>query len=192
LACAAGVMLAARPLSLVDPGFVLSVGATAAIVALTPPLLARVPRRPWVVPASAVVAASAASELLLLPASATFFNRVTAAGLALNLLAVPLMGVVQCASMLVLVLDPLSDRAAGLAGWVTARAALGLVDSSALVDLWPALAQRVPAPALWVTALYVLALSACFAGRLLDPLTGRWRARIRRTAPAISVIAALW
>lgn len=192
LACAAGVMLAARPLSLVDPGFVLSVGATAAIVALTPRLLARVPRRTWLMPASAVVAASAASELLLLPASATFFNRVTAAGLVLNLLAVPLMGVVQCAAMLLLALDPLSDRAARLAAWVTARAALGLVDSSALVDLWPALAQRVPAPALWVTALYALALFACFAGRLLDPLPGRWRARIRRTAPALSIGAALW
>jgi len=192
LACAAGVMLVARPLSLLDPGFVLSVGATAAIVALTSRLLARMPRRRWLMPVAAIVAASAAAELLLLPASATFFNRITVAGLALNLLAVPLMGIVQCASMVLLALDPLSDRAAGLAAWVAAQAGRGLVDSSVLVDLWPALAQRVPAPAFPVAALYVIALAGCFAGRLLDPLPGRWRARIRRSAPVLASGAALW
>jgi competence protein ComEC len=192
LAAAAGAMLLARPLSLLDPGFVLSAGATGAIVALTPALLARVPRRGVWLPAAAVVAASAASELVLLPASATFFNRVTAAGLALNLFAVPLMGVVQCAAMLLLAVEPISGTAADLAGSVVAMAARGLVDSSRLVEIWPALARRVPAPAAWVAALYLAALAACFAGRLLDPLPGRWRWRTRRAAPLVASFAALW
>jgi competence protein ComEC len=127
LAAAAGVLLVASPLAAVDAGFVLTVGATGAIVALAERGL-RVRRwPPFVRPAVAVVAASVATEAVLLPASALLFGRVTIAGPIVNLAAVPAMAVVQQAGMTVVACHAWWPAMADLAGRVVIAAAWVLV-----------------------------------------------------------------
>ncbi len=81
-----------------------------------------------------VVSASLATELVLLPVSATVFNRVTVAGLLLNLAAVPLMAAVQVAASLTVLAHPVAPGAASIFGLVTAWAAGGLAASASLVE----------------------------------------------------------
>ena len=152
---AAGVLLA-TPLSISDVGFWLTFGATIAIVAgaarfALPTSWARVPL--------ALVLASAAAEVALMPVGATVFQRVTVAGPVLNLVAVPCMALVQIAAMVTVAADGVGlAPLAKAAGWVAHLAARGLVDSAALVDLAPWVTWRVVPPSLWLVIPYYLSL----------------------------------
>jgi competence protein ComEC len=144
IAAAAALMVAVEPLDVRDAGFILTFGATAALVEG-----ARVSTRRtrgargttrrsrgvggWLL---ASLVASAAVEAALMPAAAWLFSRVTFAGLGLNLLAVPLMGLVQVAGIAVVLLDALGVSAAA-AGWCAHMAAATIVSSSGLVDAVP-------------------------------------------------------
>ena len=126
LAVVAAVLVAADPLSVADPGFILTFGATLAILIVAPAVAAvitktrslRMPacfrERPFVRSSArllvSMLAASVAAEALLFPVGAVIFSRVTFAGLALNLLAIPMMGVTQIAGMAVVPLSALSSR----------------------------------------------------------------------------------
>ena len=162
-AVAAALMVVAHPLDLRDAGFVLTFGATIALVEggrHAGSLLGRSRARLWVV---APVLASVAVEAALLPVSAQVFSRVTSAGLLLNLLAVPLMAVVQVAGIAVVAVDAVPALAA-VAGGIAAIAAQALVESARLVDFAPWLASRVPAPGLLLVAAYYAALSIALFG----------------------------
>ena len=88
---------------------------------------------------------------MLLPITAFVFQRVTLAGLAINLAAVPCMAIVQVAAMVTAASDWVHAEAlADAAGWLTHVAVRGLIDSAALVDMVPWLTWRVPSPALAV------------------------------------------
>ncbi len=191
LAAAAGGLLLATPLALVEPGFVLSVGATAAIVVLAPRF---VPESwtGWRRAIAGVAAASMATELVLLPASATLFNRVTVAGLVLNLAAVPLMAVVQIAASATVALDAANAGGALAAGALTAWAARGLVATSGLIDWWPWLAIRTPAPSWWISATYLIAVAVVVAGPLVTRAQGRRRVWLQRGSVTIAAVASLW
>lgn len=191
LAAAATAMLLATPLAVRDPGFLLTVGATAALILLTRPLLPAVGPAPlrWTV---GLVASSLATELILLPVSALLFNRITAAGLVLNLAAVPLMTVVQVASLLVVGLHAAVPPAAGVAGMAAGAAADALVDSASLLDVAPWLSRRVPSPAWWVLVSYATALAARFGAQHVPGLPGRWRFRLRRAGAATICGAVAW
>jgi competence protein ComEC len=110
----------------------------------------------------ASVVASLAVEIVLLPVAAWTFLRVTIAGLVLNLIAVPLMGVVQIAGMVVSAFDSL-ESIARPAGWVAHIAASSLVSSARLVDVAPWLSARVPPPPVALVVVYYAALGATFA-----------------------------
>jgi competence protein ComEC len=74
---------------------------------------------------------------------------------------------------------------------VTAWAAGGLAASASLVEWLPWLALRMPAPAVWVAASYLLGLAGVVAASHLAP--GRRGARvIRRGSLAIAVASAIW
>jgi len=165
IAVAAAGILVVRPLDVADPGFLLTFGATAALVGSV--------RRgaslrraagggvmSWVV---ATVIGSLAVEAVLLPVSALEFSRVTAAGLLLNLVAIPAMGAVQIASTIVTVAD--ASPLAYTAGWAAHAAAAALVASADLVTMAPWLAARVPPPAVWLVLVYYGALAGAIAGR---------------------------
>ena len=110
MAVAVVTMIVARPLDVRDPGFILTFGATLALVeaarragttshrrdgpkgrALPVRQAVIVPLRSWLV---ASVLTSVAVEIALMPVSALAFSRVTIAGLVLNLVAVPAMALV--------------------------------------------------------------------------------------------------
>ncbi len=192
LAAAVVGLVVARPLAVVDPGFVLSVGATAAIIVIAARVGSDRRGNAWRRAALGVAAASMATELVLLPVSATFFNRVTVAGLLLNLAAVPLMALVQVAASLTVLAHPVAPAAASACGAVAAWAAGGLAASAALVEWVPWLAVRTPAPAIWVTASYLIGLAAVVAGPHLCTLPGRWSHRIRRWSVGAAAVCAIW
>jgi len=160
MACAAVVIVAAHPLDVRDAGFLLTFGAAAALIEGARRVGAGVtgvagPWR-WLL---ASLAASAAAELAVLPISAATFSRVTAAGLVLNLGALPLMGVVQASGMAVTLFNRIETIAAP-AGWVAHWATAALLGSARLVDVAPWLSVRVPPPDMAVIACYYISLVA--------------------------------
>jgi competence protein ComEC len=169
LAVAAALVICVRPLEVRDAGFVLTFGATAALLE----------GARWVAPARgasqgwkqtvarwliASVAASLAAEMALLPINAWMFSRVTGAGLVLNLAAVPLMALVQIAGIIVSCFADVS-LVASPAGWLAYAGAAALVGSARLIDLAPWLTERVPPPPLLMVLGYYGGLSAALWAR---------------------------
>jgi competence protein ComEC len=186
LAVVAGLLVATNPLTVADPAFLLTFGATAAILAAMPVLAsARLPA--LAAPVVAMVAASAASEAALLPVSAFVFSRVTFAGLALNFAAIPLMAVAQVAGMALVPVALVSGRLAAWIGWVAFAGAKGLVWSANLVRFAPAATWRVAAPGWPVICLYYAGLVAAWALWRTRPGTGPFRAGRRLRGVAIGL-----
>src|SRR5207248_427395 len=159
LALVAALLVGADPLSVVDPAFILTFGATLAIIVVVPVVTSGIPagtaaqnaknaknakknlagiRRSLI----AMFAASVAAEAMLFPVGALVFSRVTFAGLALNFLAIPMMAVAQIAGMAVVPIALVSHTAAAATGWIAHIDADGLVRSADLVRLAPAVAFR--------------------------------------------------
>jgi competence protein ComEC len=186
VAWAAVLMLLAAPLELQNAGFWLTFGATTALLALA----ARWPARPswawWHAPLG-VVAGSLAVELLLMPVSALVFQRVTLAGMVLNLAAVPAMGVVQASAAACVLADHTGAASlASVAAWLTHQASRVLVESSHLVDAAPWATWRVPSPSAWVMAAYYTAVIAWWLA------SSRGRAAVARIAAGVIVLGWLW
>jgi competence protein ComEC len=187
LAVAAVCAVALTPMAAVDPGFILSFGATAGILLGVPRAMAWLrpshARRPPLLRAGAtaiagLLAATICAEIALAPVGAALFSRITFAGLVLNFAAIPLMTVVQAASLTMLAVAPVEPHAARLAGYVAHAASAGLVESSRLIDVAAWLSQDVSPPAWWVMATYY---AAC--GTLL------FVSRARRAALVVVAIA---
>jgi competence protein ComEC len=155
LAVVAGVMVTAFPLSIADPGFLLTCGATGAI-------LAGLPKQRPLKPLVASLAASVAAEAVLLPLTAFFFSRVTVAGPLFGLVAIPSMAIAQVAGMAVVPASLLSPALASLVGLVACAGAEGLIRSASLIDHVPALTWRVAPPSAWVLVLYYAGLTAAW------------------------------
>jgi competence protein ComEC len=179
VALAAAGILVIRPLDVGDPGFVLTFGATTALVEGARRGAALLPRARGLSWIAATLLGSAAVEVALVPVSASAFSRVTSAGLLLNVLAVPAMGVVQIAAIVVTCADSVTWLA-GAAGWMAHVAASALVSSARLVTAAPWLAARVPPPGIALVLLYY--------GALMVVLTARGRLR---TASAVALLATL-
>lgn len=157
LVLAAGVLCLADPLSVADPASLLTFGATLAIVAVAPLIpQERVPH--LLRPVMNMLVASAAVEVLLLPVAASYFSRVTFAGLVLNFAAIPLMAVAQFAGMAVVSLHALWPAAARLVGWIAYVGAEGLVHTADAVTYAPWSTWRVPPPSALVVVLYYAGL----------------------------------
>ncbi len=184
LAIVALVLALIDPLVVVDVGAWLSFGATLGIL-LGASRIARMlqvggraasrglPRVAAQVPvaAAALLAATAAAELALLPISARVFARVGVAGLGLNFVAIPAMSIVEIGGFVLVACGRWWPWAATHAAAVVDVAARALVGSSALLDVWPQLSWRVPpVPAVWTLAYYA-AWSAALWTRV--PRTGR-------------------
>ena len=120
-----------------DPAFLLTFGATIAIVIGVPPFTAAAPGLRALRPVTALLAASAAAEVALLPLGPLFFSRVTLAGLLFNFAAVPLMCIVQIGGMAAVATAAAVPSLAHWAGWVPHEAARALVSSAALVHVMP-------------------------------------------------------
>lgn len=164
IALAALILTSLDPLDVTDAGFLLTFGATGALLEAADRVV-RAQRVPaavrWLV---ATICGSLAVEVALLPIGASSFSRVTAAGLVLNLVAVPAMAMTQLAGM-VLVCAASFPSMATLAGWLAHLGAATLVESARLVEILPWLTARVPPPEWWLVAAYYLALLALIVAR---------------------------
>lgn len=195
MAVAAAVLTLIDPLGIAQPGFLLTFGATAALVEVArrtadrmppapgaakdaPPLAARL-RRHVVTWIGLSVVASLAVEAVLAPIAAQSFFRLTVAGLVLNLASVPLMAVVQTAG-LALVCLPGPDWLIAPAGWIAGAAARAIVESAGLVDIVPALSWRVPPPGPLMLAVYYVGLG----------VTATARGRLRAGAMVVTLLTA--
>ena len=174
LASVAGALVLADPLVVFDPGFALTFGATLGLVALTPPLMGW-----WRSPASSrggdatsstivaflatSVIATVAAEAGVLPIGAVAFGRVSLAGIALNLVAVPMMALAQGAGMVTVLFAGWADPAAAATGWVAHLGVWCLVESARLVEVMPWVSRAVPPPSGWLLLGYVAALSGTAA-----------------------------
>jgi competence protein ComEC len=195
LALVAGLLVAMQPLAVADAGFLLTFGATAAIVLVAPLApLRTLPR--LVAPFAAMLAASVAAEAALLPIAAFLFSRVTVAGLVLNFAAIPLMAVAQIAGMALVPAAALPPLALAL-GWIAHAGAEGLVRSADLVEVVPMLTWRVAPPSLIPVIVYYCGLiSAWTLWRLAIQVLGSresWTLRFaRRSAVCAAVLSLLW
>src|SRR5262249_7946633 len=108
-------------------------------------------------------------------------ERVTFAGLALNFLAIPLMGVAQIAGMILIPVAAVSATLARAAGWVAHLGANGLIWSADLVRFMPAVTWRVAAPSLAACVIYYLLLALAW-----------WRPSTRAWLAPLAAVAALW
>jgi competence protein ComEC len=196
LAVAAALLTVVDPLSVVAPAFLLTFGATLAILVVVP--VATPAAQPVAAIRSAargMFVASLAAELMLFPIGALAFSRVTVAGLALNFVAIPLMAVAQIAGMAVVPTAVVSSSAASALGWVAHIGASGLVRSADVVAVAPILTWRVAQPHWSLVALYYSAGIGCcllwrrrFAGvASQEPRTAR---ALRRVAGAVAGCAA--
>lgn len=172
LAIAAIIALADSPTAALDPGFILSFGATLGILLgaqriadLIVPGLRRGARdagaRNFSFASAApigLLAATAAAEVVLAPISAALFSRVTAAGLLLNFAAIPMMTIVQAGSMATLVAWSVHPPLGLGTAYGVHLACSSLIDSARLLDLAPWLAWYVAAPAWWLLSAYYIAL----------------------------------
>jgi competence protein ComEC len=164
LATVALLVVVTDPMAVIDAGAWLSFGATLGIVVGARRVTAwHDARRPAAAPsrgrlwAVGLCGATMAAELAILPVNAALFARVGVAGLALNLIAIPMIAVVQIAGAASVLLaemwEPAAASTAALARWAT-RA---ILSSSALVDVLPWLSWRVPPPPGFVVAGYYAA-----------------------------------
>ena len=190
-AIAAGVLVAAQPLAIADPAFLLTFGATGAILATLPTLTtgSRLRRSRLIAGAAVILASSVAAEAALMPVGARFFSRVTFAGLALNFVAIPFMAIAQLAGMAAVVLSAIAEPVAAAAGWLAHAGADGLVRSAELVDLVPVVAWRVGPPHWMALTAYYSALVTAWCG---VPGWPRLRTRARPFAVALTLVAAAW
>lgn len=194
VAVAAAIAAVAAPLTILDPGFVLSFGATLGIVVgasrVGPAADRRDPRRTrfqvWgrhaVYAAKMLFAATICAEIALAPVGARLFGRVSLAGLLLNFAAIPLMSVIQVAGLCAVALSTVSTPLASVAGMAAHHATIALLGSARLVDAAPWLVLDLPPPALWVIAGWY----AGWAGILFLPHR-RWR----HASTAVTVVFGL-
>ena len=192
LAWSAICLVAAAPLALADTGFLLTFGATLGILIGVPRLIDRyrpgparadrwMPRPVWAL--AGLLAATVCAELALLPIAASAFSRVTAAGLLLNFVAIPLMTVTQIAGMLVVASAVVSPMVADWCGFVAHLATIGIVESARLVDVVPQVTRRIPTPDLVVVTGY-------YGGWVLVLAGGRWSA-MRTAGLALATAAGI-
>jgi competence protein ComEC len=193
LAVAAALAAASAPLSVLDPGFALSYGATAAIVvaaARVAPRRERIQGEPrWrragrrvLLAVRALGMATLCAEAALAPVGARLFGRISLAGLVLNFVAIPLMSLIQIAGLAAVACAGLSAWAASLCGWVANVSTTALIHSAHLVDIAPWLVLDVPPPATWLIVWWYLAW-----GTLL--CRSAFPARVRRRITSLVVLA---
>jgi competence protein ComEC len=209
LAVVAGLLVASDPLAIADSAFILTFGATLAILVVVPAVAVTTAHhedaksracswlRENMSSFRTMFIASVATEALVFPVGALIFSRVTFAGLALNFLAIPLMGVAQVAGMAIVPIAAASSHLAAFAGWIAHLGAAGLVGSAGLVRFAPLLAYRLAPPPWIVVALYYAAVVAWWVlWRQRVTTTGSGETRrartIRCSAAGAAMASALW
>jgi competence protein ComEC len=157
---AAAAVVAIDPLTVIDAGAWLSFGATLGILVLARPISKRLSTREHPPGRArdalvALLSATLAAELALVPISAAVFSQVSIAGLLLNFIAIPAMAVVQFAGIAVVALGAIAPSAASIAAHIAHWGVIAILRSADLVNLLPLLAWQTPPVSLvWVAGYY--------------------------------------
>ncbi len=150
------VLLAFNPYQLFDAGFQLTFAATIGIVLIYPRVMLIVPRLPLKI--GETFALSMAAQAGVFPLIAAMFNRIIFSGLLLNLIGIPLVGLIMAAGYVFLPLSFLGDFIARPAAAVLSFCVKVFIASTGLLDGLPFLSYRVPTPAGTVVAAYFVFL----------------------------------
>jgi competence protein ComEC len=151
-------LLLANPFYLFDMGFELTFAATLAIIVFYPRIIRFLPRFPLRI--SELFALSLTAQLGVLPLVARSFHRVTFAGLALNLVAIPLMGVIMALGFVFLGLAAVGAFAGHLLAPVLGFLVRAFLWTTGLADSSPLLSYRIPTPHVLVVIGYFAFLLA--------------------------------
>ena len=171
LAVAVLVLLLVDPALAVDPGFALSVSATAALVLLAPGWADAMRRRGMPGWAAEALAVPAAAFLVTAPLVAGLSGAVSPIAVLANLLAVPAVAPATVLGVLAAVLSPLGTTVAAACAWAAGPAVWWLVEVADRAAAVPGAALPWPAGVLGAVLLAVLVLGLLGLGR-----SPRWRA----------------
>ncbi|MBM3292937.1 MAG: ComEC/Rec2 family competence protein, partial [Candidatus Aminicenantes bacterium] len=181
LGIGAVLILLANPFQLFEAGFQMTFGATLGIILLFPRIRNVLPRLPLRI--SELFGVSLAAQAAVFPILARSFHRVVFSGVLLNLIAVPLAGLIMAAGYVFLPLSLAAPDLAGRAAGVMAFLVRTFLASSRLLDGLPFLSFRVPTPPASLVLAYLAGL-----GALLLP--ARFRP-VRRAGGAVALAAFL-
>jgi competence protein ComEC len=158
LSLSAFFLLVANPASLFAPGFQLTFAATLSIILFYPRIITKLPRLPLRI--SEIFTLSLTAQLGVLPIVIFYFNRVTVAGLLLNLIAIPLVALIMGIGYLFLALSLLSSFLAN----ILAESASFLIDIllgiPRFLDVAGVLSFRTPTPYIWIVYGYYIFLGS--------------------------------
>ncbi|HEV2250753.1 MAG TPA: ComEC/Rec2 family competence protein [Candidatus Limnocylindria bacterium] len=163
LCAAVAVMLALEPATIGDPGFLLSAGATAGLLAFQAPIAARLASLPSLVGDG--LAATVAATLPTLPIVAGIFGRISLVSPFANLVAVPLFPALMATSVATVAAGALSPdlaRPFALSAYAVAFALRVVVETTAGL---PLAAIDVPRGPLTALVLLLLCAGAVLAAR---------------------------
>jgi competence protein ComEC len=163
LGAAAIVLAASRPSQVEEPSFQLSFAATLGLLLGSSAIAARLPRLPLRLELG--LAASLAAQAALLPLLLLHFHRLAPAGLVLNVVAVPLSGLVMLLGLAAVLCAPFAEVGAATlaqAAWAVAHVLLRSCDPWGVAA---ATELRVPDPPAWACGLFVAGLVGSWVGR---------------------------
>jgi len=150
------VILVANPFQIFDAGFQLTYAATIGIILLYPRVMLVVPRLPLKI--GETFALSLTAQAGVFPLIAAMFNRIIFSGLLLNLIGIPLVGLIMAAGYVFLPLSFLGDALARPAAAVLGFLVKVFTASTGLLDGVPFLSYRIPTPSGLVVSGYFLFL----------------------------------
>lgn len=189
LGFAACILLYARPPQLLNVGFQLSFAALIGIVAVAPAisaLLARDQRAPGMIARSIAVSAGATAGTA--PVLVNAFGVIPLAGIALNVVAIPLAAAALAAGLLLVITEPLSADVASLFGHATSAAIVLLNLTADFADRSaPFLAVVVPGTK--TAVICSIALTVCLTVHAARVLYA-WRVTVAAVAFVASALAA--
>lgn len=184
LSLAAFVILIFRPLDLFAASFQLSFCAVLGIVLLRPLIKKLLPIK-WEAPAE-ILYTSLAAQLGILPASSYWFGTVPLLGLLLNLVAIPITGVLIPIAALATLLDAIWAPL----GWLFVQASQGMVAVLLLLARLtvsvPFAYMRIGAFAWWTAAAFFVAMLLCSTA-----VVWRWRTRAALLAGVTAIAVAV-
>ena len=156
ISLSAFVLLLFNPFQLFDLGFQLTYAATLSIILFFPKVTARLPKLPLKI--SETFAMSLTAQMGVLPLIALSFNRIIFSGLLLNMIGIPLVGLIMAAGYLFLPVAFLGSVFARPFAAVITFLIKVFLGSTHLLDALPFLSYRIPTPPAFVVVGYFLFL----------------------------------
>ncbi len=181
LSLSAFILLLFNPMNLFNLGFQLTFIATLSIILFFPKVIKYLPRLPLRI--SEILTVSITAQLGVLPFIASAFNRVTFSSLALNLAAIPLVGMIMALGYIFLLFSLLNPFLAGILARFIDFIVGVLISTSHLFDSIPALSFRIPTPSPLIILGYFL-----FLGLLLVPKKFRGQKLVNSVCYAVFLL----